>query len=236
MLAAEALRLAAVEILLPTAAQGIGPYPTLAGSRVFDSREAALEDLDQSGPYTPVLSLYTIESSAELRGPHAAAGDTEAEAVLEIIAQLAVSATENGETFVDAMAGDDPEARLVLAALCAQVRRALERSQAGGLWRRLVRQITKLKYETFALPQVGLRWLRVKITVECSIRDDCYDMEAGGLPEPIKSLFEALPDESYAKAKLAALAAHFAPEPLPALEEVSGTIGPVEAGQNNLSP
>jgi len=245
MLAAEALRLAAIEILLPTAVQGIGPYPTLAGERVFDSRAVALEDLDQSGPYTPVLSLYTPESGAKLRGPHAAAWDTEADATLEIVAELATRAEapaspgdpEGGMIeYADAMASGDPEARLVLAALCAQVRRELERSQAGGLWRKLVRQITETEYKTYAVPEIGLRWHRVNIRIHCEIRDDCFDMSAEGLPEPIKSLYEALPDQSYAKAKLAALGAYFAAEQLPALTQVHVTTGPAESGPTNLSP
>ncbi|MBB3608666.1 hypothetical protein [Rhizobium sp. BK602] len=236
MLAAEALRLSAIEILSPTAVQESGPYPTLAGYRVYDSRAVALEDLDQDGPYTPVLSLYTPESGVKLRGPHAAADDTEAEAVLEIVAELAVSATDNGVTYADALASADPEARLVLAALCAQVRRLLERSQAGGLWRRLVRQITDTDYKTFAVPELGLRWHRVTIRMHCEIRDDDFDMTAGGLPEPIKSLYEALPDDSYAKEKLGVLAAHFDPELLPQLQQVRITTGPVTSGSDDLSP
>lgn len=235
MLAAEALRLAAIEVLCPTAAQPDGPFPTLAGRLVYDSRAMPLEDLRQDAPYTPVLSLYTPESGVKLRGPHASAWDTEADAWLDIVAQLAVKSTEDGVEFVDAMAGDDPEARLVLAALCAQVRRLLERSQSGAIWRRLVRNIEEIEYKTMALPDFGLRWHRVTIRIHCSIRDDDLTMDHGGLPEPIKSVYEALPDASYAKEKLAALAAHFAAETLPALTEVSGTIGPVEAGLNDQS-
>ncbi len=236
MLSAEALRLIAIEVLCPTASQPNGPFPTLAGQLVYDSRSAPLEDLRQDAPYTPVLSLYTPESGVKLRGDHAAAWDTEADAWLDIVAELAVKASENGVDFVDAMAGDDPEARLVLAALCAQVRRLLERSQAGLAWRRLVRNIEETEYKTMAVPDFGLRWHRVTIRIHCSIRDDDLSMDQGGLPEPIKSVYEALPDGSYAKEKLAALAAHFAAEPLPALTEISGTIGSVEAGLKNLSP
>lgn len=243
MLAAEALRLAAIEVLLPTAAAlAGGPYPTLAGARVYDSRAVALEDLDQSAPYTPVLSLYTPESGVKLRGPHAAADDTDADAMLDIIAELSTNATEDGMTFVDAMPSDgtaasDADARLVLAALCAQVRRLLERSQDGFFWRRLVIQILNIEVKTFAVPELGLRWHRMTIRVHCKIRDDDFDMPAGGLPEPIKSLYDALPDQSYAKEKLAALAAHFAPETLKKLQQISVTTpGPVVSGPKNLSP
>lgn len=236
MLAAEALRLVAIEILSPTAAQlAGGPYPTLAGNKVYDSRAIPLEHLNQDGSYIPVLSLYTPESGVKLRGPHSAADDTEADACLDIVAELAVKANENGVDFADAMAGDDPEARLVLAALCAQVRRLLERSQVGAPWRRLVRQIEDIEYKTFAVPELGLRWQRVNIRMHCSIRDDDLNMEQDGLPEPIRSVFEALPDGSYAKEKLAALAAHFAAEPLEPLKSIHITTGPVISGPDDLA-
>ena len=235
MLAAEALRLAAVEVLSPTASQPNGPFPTLAGRLVYDSRGAPLEDLRQDAPYTPILSLYTPESGVKLRGSQAAASDSEADAWLDIIAELAVKSSQDGVDFVDAMAGDDPEARLVLAALCAQVRRLLERSQAGGLWRRLVRSIEETEYKTYAVPDFGLRWHRVTIRMHCSIRDDDLSMDSAGLPEPLRSVYEALPDGSYAKEKLAALAAHFAAETLPALNEVHLNTGLVESGPDELS-
>ncbi|WP_438752059.1 hypothetical protein [Pararhizobium sp. O133] len=231
MLAAEAMRLAAIEIVLPTAAvMSKSGYPTLAEELVYDSRAAAIEDLDRTAPYTPVLAFYTVESGVSLRGEHAAAGDTVADAVLEIVAELAVVASEGGEEFSDALAGDDPDARLVLAALCAQVRRLLERSQQGGLWRRIVKRIIKTEMQTFAAPQIGLRWHRVTIRMHCEIADDDFDMPVGGLPQPIASLFDVLPVQSYARAKLSALAAHFAPENLPDLEQVRVSTGPVTTG------
>ncbi|MBX5112691.1 hypothetical protein [Rhizobium lentis] len=219
MLSAEALRLAAVEVLCPTAAILAGEgYPTLAGRLVYDSRAVAIEDLDRKAPYTPTLSLHTPEAGVSLRGPMAAADDTEADAVLDIVAQLAVVASDDDGEFADAMAETDPDARLVLAALCAQVRFLLERSQDGGLWRTLVRRIVKIEAQTFAVPNLGLRWQRVTMRFHCEIRDDDFDMTGGGLPQPIRRLYEALPDQSYAKAKLAALASHFPAEVLPPFE------------------
>jgi hypothetical protein len=237
MLAAEALRLAAIEILCPTAAIAADSgYPTRAGARVFDSRAVALEDIDPTKAFTPVLSLYTNKSGVKLRGPHAAAGDTNADAVLEIIAELAVVSGDEGGEFADAMASDDPDARLVLAALCAQVRWILERSQQGGLWRQLVRQITETEFEPFAVPEIGMRWQRVTIRMHCEIRDDDFDMTDGGLPEPIRALYDQLPSASYAKEKLAALAAYFVPEPLQPLTQIHVTTGLIESGPDDLSP
>lgn len=219
MLSAEALRLAAVDVLCPTAANlSSSGFPTLAGRHVYDSRAVSIEDLDRSAPYTPTLTLHTVESGVALRGPMAAADDTDADAVLDIVAQLAVIAHDEDGEFADAMAETDSDARLVLAALCAQVRMLLERSQSGGLWRTLVRRIVKIEEQTFAVPNLGLRWQRVTMRVHCEIRDDSFDMEEGGLPQPIRRLYDALPEQSYAKAKLAELAAHFPAEPLPHLD------------------
>ncbi|WP_283196602.1 hypothetical protein [Rhizobium sp. BT04] len=219
MLSAEALRLAAIEILCPTAAAIAGEgFPTLAGRAVFDSRAAPLEDLDRKAPYTPVLSLYTPESGFALRAEAASADDTVADAVLDVVAELAVVNQDDDGEFADAMAATDPEARLVLAALCAQVRYLLDRSQSGGLWRGLVSHIIKVELQTFAVPHLGLRWQRVTMRFHCGIRDDDFDMEDGGLPQPIRRLYEALPAQSYAKEKLGALAAYFVAEELPPFE------------------
>jgi hypothetical protein len=237
MLSAEALRIAAVEVLLPTASLlSDSNYPTLAGSRVYDSRVVPLEDLRQDGQYTPVLSLYTPESGVKLRGPHAAADDTEADACLDIVAELAVKATVNGEAMAIPSASDDPAARMVLAFLCSQVRYRLERSKDGLLWRRLVKSIINTEYKTFAMPEVGLRYHSVHTRMHCDIADDDFDMAAGGMPEPLASLYAALPEQSYAKAKLAVLAGCFAGEPLPMLKEARSTNAPIIFGRDDLSP
>ncbi|MDB5582829.1 MAG: hypothetical protein JWR80_8005 [Bradyrhizobium sp.] len=235
MLAAEAVRLAAIEALCPTAAIAADSgYPTLARHRVFDSRAANLRDLDRKQDYTPVLALYTAESGAKLRGPLTDATDSEADAVIDIVAELAVSAKDGpdagSEEFVDAMAGDDAEARLVLAAMISQVRYVLAHSQAGVPFRRICKQILNTECQTFAIPQLGLRYHRVTMRLHCQIRDDDFDVPAGQLPEPMRSLFAALPTGSYARTKLAALAAHFNPDVLPALEGVTVTTGPVQSG------
>lgn len=235
MLAAEALRLTAIETLLPTAKVEAGEtLPTLAGKHVYDSRPVELQDLDRDPPsgYTPVISLYTSEASAQLMGEAAAATDTEASAMLVVIAELAV-VTDDGDgddAFVEPMAQDDPEARLVLAALCSQVRFLLERSVAGGHWRQLVRHIVKVDTSTFAAPDFGMRFQRVMMRFACSIKDDDFDLVDGGLPEPIRSVHAALPAGSYAKDKLGALGAYFVADQLPALGEVAVDAGGVDGG------
>lgn len=220
MLAAEALRLVAIEALCPAdAVYGQAAFPTLAQHRVYDSKAAPLEDLDRSSEGgTPVLSLYTLESGVKPRGTASSATDNEATAVLEIIAEIAIVSSDGGELFADA-AETDPEGRLVLAALCAQVRHCLMFSANGALWRRIVRQVEDIDLKTFAVPELGLRYQRVTMRLTCSIQDDDFSLD-GGLPEPLATVFGKLPSQSYAKAKLASLAGQFQPTALPPLEGV----------------
>jgi hypothetical protein len=239
MLSVEAVRLLGVETLLPTAVLASdGPFPTLAKSMVFDSRAAAITDIDRSQPYTPVISLYTPESGARLRGDAAAAGDTEADCLLDVVCELSIvtrDGSSGDQDYVAAMADTDPTARLVLAALAAQVRRLLERSVRGGPWRNLVRRVKEIEIKTYGVPEYGLRWQGMVMRFHLSIADDDFNMHAGGLPEPMRTVWQSLPDASYAKQKLAELAAAFAGETLPALTEVRGETIPqaLVFGQNS---
>lgn len=220
MLSAEALRLVAIEALCPTdVVYNGGVFPTLAAHRVYDSKAAPLEDLDRSSAGgTPVLSLYTLESDVKPRGSASSAVDNVASAVLEIIAEIAIVNNDGGEEYADA-AETDPEGRLVLAALCAQVRHCLMFSDLGALWRRIVRQVEDIDLKTFAVPELGLRYQRVTMRLHCSIRDDEFALD-GGLPEPLATVYSRLPEQSYAKEKLASLAEQFQPVNLPRLEGV----------------
>lgn len=227
MLSAEAVRLVAVETLCPTAAIVAGTgFPTLAGKRVFDSRPATLSEIDREAEYTPVVSLYTRRSSSSLRGALTDNTDTMTTTVLDIVAELAVVTrdTEAGQPdYVDAMADGDPTARLVLAALAGQIRFLLTNGAAGTAWRRLVREVVRVDTETFAIPEFGLRFQRLMLSFELSIREDRFDLANGGLPEPLRSVHAALPAQSYAKTKLTELAGHFVGEPPDVLSEIAGT-------------
>lgn len=211
MLSAEAARLAALEVLCPAAALAASSgYPTLAGDKVFDSRLIGIDDLDPDAKYTPCLALFTVEASTDPRGDAAAFDDTSARSTLEIVAELAVAGTdEDGSRYADAMPADDWDARLVLSALCAQVRRALEYSEAGYLFRRFVRQIGNVSEETFAIPNLGARWHRVTMRFDLSVPADVF-VDGAGMPEPLARLAGLLPEGSPAAERLAALGAHFA--------------------------
>lgn len=219
MLAAEAARLAAIEVLCPTSAIASGTgFPTLAAGRVYDSRAVPLQDLLPGRPYTPVLSLYSIESGSRLRSEISDANDRDADAIFDVVAELSVGMQDEDGGFADAIVADDPQARMVLAALTSQVRYLLEHAPSGSLFRRVVRAITNVEVKTFAAPELGLRWQRQTIRMHCDIRDDDFDVPDGELPEPCRTLFNLLPEQSYAREKLAELSAFFALHAMPALE------------------
>lgn len=226
MLSAEAARLAALEVLCPKAAlDGDVPYPTLACDKVFDSRSVGIDDLDCDAKYTPCLALFTSDASVSPRGEIAAYDDTEARSTLEVIAELAVaSSDEGGEPFADAMPADDWDARLVLAALCGQVRRLLQHDERGRLFRRFIRRVISVTEETFAIPQLGARWHRVTMRFDLSLPDDEFVDEAG-LPEPLRTLAALLPDGSPAALRLAALSSHFSAQTRTPLIGISATVG-----------
>lgn len=219
MLSATAARLAAIEVLCPTAARLSGSgFPTLAQFRVFDSRQIAFQDLDLEQGYTPVLVLHTNESTAALRGAASDADDRDGSTVLDIVAEIAVAGDDaEGEVYV--RSEDDPQARLVLEALCAQVRYLLEHAPSGHLFRKHVTSIVAVEIKTYGSPDLGVRFLRNTMRLRIDVPDDDFAVPTGSLPEPCESLRQELPDGSYAKNKLDELAAFFIAQQLPALQQ-----------------
>jgi hypothetical protein len=211
MLFSTALRLAAIECLCPTAAiAGQAAFPTLAGGTVFDSKRPEIGDLDKSKKYTPVVSIYSGEATSILRGEAAASNDRAATATLEFVAELAEAVpAEGGETYAEAMVTTDQDARVVLDALVAQIRRTLEYAPAGALFRKMrIGSPVKITCEPHVVPELDLRFCRTFVTMEFSVPDDVY-ADAAGLPEPAATLLASLPAGSYSKARLTALAAAF---------------------------
>jgi len=230
MLSAEALRLAAIEVVCPTASLvADADYPTLAGKWISDSEAPSLRGLDDTS-YRPTLAFYTVESGARLRGPASDASDREADAILDIVAELSVIRRENGEAFADA-AESDAKGRLVLAALTAQVRYLLERAPSGFLFRQIATSIPRVEVRTFAVPELGLKWHRQTIRLHCLVDDDDFRVPAGELPEPCRTLLSKLPEQSYARAKLLELAAHFAPQAVPMLTSARIQTAPDVTGE-----
>lgn len=229
MLSVSAMRLAAVEVLCPTAAlAGTVPFPTMAGANVFDSRAVALDDLDPDATWTPSLSVYSEGVTAEIEGDIAPSTHARVMADLVIEAELAVRENDEDGAFADA-ARSDPQARLRLDALCAQVRKRLAYDPDGILFRSgLVASIDQIRIEPYSVPNLGLRFMRTTMTFRCHIADDQFS-DAAGLTGPVQQLMQALPAGSYALATLEALDALFLATPRTSLEGVSLHVPPLSA-------
>lgn len=226
MMAAEAARLALIECLCPTAALATGSgFPTLAGSRILDSRSPALQDLDPAQDYTPIVAVHGREATIDRRGDAAGYDDAGARCAFDLVIELAVRAEDSDGAFVDALAGSDPEARMILSALATQIRRTLAHDPAGALFRRAIKAIERIEIEPFAVPDLGLRWQRLTMRITAAIADDQFS-DDGGFPEPAASIAAMLPAGSYAKARLTALSARFAAITRSPLEAV--TLSPPE--------
>lgn len=226
MLSPEALRLVTMEVLRPHAAVvAKSGFPTVAEGRVYDSQEIPLQALDPERSYTPVIALYSGDAASTPRGEAADFSDWDQRAVLDIVVELAILAEDDNGGFADAMAGNDPQARLVLSALCSKIRFLLERSAKGAIWRKLVKRVVNCEFMPFAVPDLGLRFQRVTLRYTVELSADVYDLDNDGrLPEPLHSIAAALPAGSYAKAKLAELAGYFQAETPDALEQIAGTV------------
>jgi hypothetical protein len=223
MLAPDALRLITIETLRPTASViAKAGFPTFAGKNVLDSRAVAVQDIDHTVAYTPTLSVHSGPSSSTSRGPMTDLEDNTCECTLEIRAELTIAAEEGGQFYAVPMAATDAEGELVLSALCSKVSFLLERSQSGAAWRRIAKRVISVDQVQFEFPDLGLRYLRKTLRYHCEVPADIFLMEEGGLPEPMRSIFEALPPQSYAKAKLSELAGYFTAETPPPLAEVAG--------------
>lgn len=229
-IAAEVARLAAVECLAPTAALlAETGFPTLAAGRVFDSRAAAVADLRPDG-YLPSLALYTRKAESARRGSGQGSASRFGRTQIEIVAELSVIQEDENGAYADALlAGTDPQARIQLAALCAQVRHLLLDASGGMLFRRAVMAVEGIDFEPFAVPELGLRWHRTVMVWDCLIPDDDWGSH-GGLPQPASALINQFPAESEARATLLSLAAGFAALPvLPVLETIAFAVQPAGA-------
>ncbi|WP_323011116.1 hypothetical protein [Paracoccus sp. (in: a-proteobacteria)] len=218
MLAAAALRLAAIEALCPTAAvlSGTG-FPTLAEHRVYDSVSISPDDLQSDAPYTPAISLYTEDTVVRRRGATATSAIGFASADLIIVAELAELARDedgkvitnpDGSDATDAVINGDARMRLALEALTSQVRAVLVRAPSSAGLRRVMKAASEIRVQPYALPGYGVRFMRNVITISAEIADDRYD-DAAGFPEPMRSVAADLPAGSYARAELDRLAAAF---------------------------
>lgn len=196
-----------MEALRPTAAHPAGPWPTIAGGNVFDSR---LDPIDDLAPSTskPVVVVYTEHDNGD---PSQAGGGPDFKRIADLIVEVAVVArVDDGATPGAYEAGvpeTDAELEASLDLIEAQVRFALMFGPTGALWRQLTRnRVMEIRSAPQRTSEERVRLAMRTLTMQVRIPDDCYDpapatAPAGNdrLPEPLRSVIAALAGTAYGK-------------------------------------
>jgi hypothetical protein len=188
MLAREFLRLTALEALRPSSLLASnGPWPTLAGRYVSDSRIDPIDDLDPE-ERRPLISVYTEASSL---AKIAQAGPQFYKGEVDLVFELSVVASFNvdGEVIVD-YADTDAAIETTLGVLEEQIYHALHFGASGALFR----QMSKLPFDEWHSNikhrsseesiRLAARTLRARIRV----KESCYDPAPASSPTDLDRL------------------------------------------------
>jgi hypothetical protein len=219
MLSRLALRLAAVEALCPAAAAAAGPYPTIAGPRVYDSRQDPIESLDEM-EQRPLLLVYTEQSTSDPypkgnSSPDATVVLLVVEALIAAKAMVTVEMQDGSTRVVGELEAPimerDHEALLDL--LEATVRRRLEGRYDVDAATQLFRKVAWDIHHVESVPmrdatktvRLAGRTLtfRVKIPTDRWAEPSVTPAAPTGLdrlPEPLRTVALAVPETSSARA------------------------------------
>lgn len=201
MLAREFLRLTALEALRPSALLASnGPWPTLAGAYVSDSRIDPIDDLnaEEKRPLIGVFTEGTSLSKIAQAGPTFYKGEVDLVLEISVVANFSVE----GEVIVD-YADTDASVEATLGVLEEQIYHALHFGPSGALFRQMV----KLPFDEWHSTikhrsgEESIRLAARTIRARIRVKESCYD------PAPVAppADFDRLP------ASLKAIAAQLGP-------------------------
>ena len=216
MLARTALRLAAIEALAPAAAVASGaPLPTIAGPRVYDSRQQPLDAVDEIEGL-PILIVYTENQEFLPYGTGTTRPDnTTVTLIIEIMIAakaLVTIAMPDGSTqdvgTLDTPIMEGPQEAL-LDLLEATVRRRLDGVFDVDAQTQLFRKVCGGFKHVHSIPARDdtrtVRFAARTLTFEAKVVMDQWPAPSlspssptgfDALPEPLKSVAKALPSSS----------------------------------------
>lgn len=203
MLVRTFLRLCALEALRPSALLAAdGPWPTLAGRSVFDSRIDPIDDL-AAGERRPIVAVYTDETNLDKIAQH---GPALYKSTVDLVFELSVVAKEReGDDYVAGVAFTDAELDADLDLFEEQIFFALHYGATGALFRKLA----KLPLiDWHSMPQrtseEGYRLAMRTIRAQVPLKELCYDAAPVSalsgldrLPQPLQSLAGLLTGSTY---------------------------------------
>ena len=202
-----------MEALRPSAiTDPTGPWPTLGGRYIFDSRLDPIEDL-AADERRSIAVVYTEDDNGEAGQK---AGGPPFKRTVELAIELSVAAlVTDGTDYAAGIPVTDGELESSLDLFEAQVRFVLFYGPTGKLFRDLtgrrcndIHSVPKRTAEEGV--RLAMRTLRMKVTIP---DDDYLAAPAAGLtgndrlPEPLKSVIAALASGSYGAKLGAGLAA-----------------------------
>ncbi|WP_315747863.1 MULTISPECIES: hypothetical protein [unclassified Bradyrhizobium] len=251
MLAREFLRLTALEALRPSARlPSNGPWPTIAGAYVSDSRIDPFDDLTDDEK-RPLIAVFTENSSL---AKIAQAGPAFYKGEVDLVFEISVVANfhQDGEVIVD-YADTDASIEASLGVLEDQIYHALHFGPTGALFRQMV----KLPFEEWHSTikhrsgEENIRLAARTIRGRIRVKEACYDpapitppADFNRLPAALKAIATQLGPSTYLhdlalgmaraasvmpiRVNLDAVAIKTAPQP-----GVTGTT-PVQSAADNL--
>lgn len=206
-----ALRLAAVEALCPAASIASGRFPTLAGSRVFDSRMDAFEALAEDEQGHPVIFVYTEQSRAVPYGGGKLGSkehfvDLVIEAGIAVASTIIVKAPDGTET----PQGDidfpvsDRQTEALLDVHEALIRRVFDKRAANpdGLFFKVAMDVQSIESDPLRDADKTTRLALRTIRFECKVKAEAWPEPTldpvvltglDRLPEPLRTVANGLP-------------------------------------------
>lgn len=217
-----ALRIAAVEALAPAAQfdAATPSWPTLAGNHVYDSEMSPIDDLSVDEK-RPIVIVYSERDQSTF--PQDYGGAPIGRSITLRIEMSVVAAIDvDGETYIVALPTSAPEVEAQLDLLEDQVMFALRYGATGALYRkiggaRIVGQMSEPDRSGEEAVRIAMRTLTLTLAPSPSCTDPSPAIAATGLdrlPEPLRTVAQALPASSYATPILATLAAAVATPPV----------------------
>ncbi len=198
-----ALRFAAVEALCPQAMAATGPWPTIAGNRVFDSRQDPVDLLD-ADEQRPIVMVYTEEHEGTAFGRASRFGFDEQvvslvfELMIATRGQMPVKRPDGTEEIIGTVdvPVSDWRHEMLLDMLEALVVRAMtSNSPASEAFRKVAVEIRQMASVPLRSEEKTVRLAARTLTLQVQVRADEWPLDpaasgTGLLPSP---LFDLLP-------------------------------------------
>lgn len=179
------LLLRAATIMALTRGGGDGPYPTMAGAQVFDTKLKPITDLAQES-MTPVVLVYTDADTRTNKDPNTKRSWKRNVALVIELALGSIGA--NGIEYAEA----DSELEALMDLFELEVETALQNPACPWAqhWSRLIKTIDQWEVTPFRSAEQSRRYAVRQILISCTIDTECAPQPTIGRPHVTKTIDE----------------------------------------------